>query len=445
MLNRRTLAASTAAFALVAGFAGAAFAQQKTVIEFWHGLPQPLGGQLEQVVKGYNDSQDKVQVNATFKGNYPETMQAAIAAFRAGTAPHVVQMFEVGTATMLSAGPAIKPVYQLMSETGGALDPNAYIPAVRGYYSSKDGKMMALPFNSSTTITFYNKDAFQKAGLSPDKAPATWPEVIDAVRKLKAAGYACPMTFSWPTWTQFEQVGAIHNKPFATQSNGFGGLNAELKINDPFFVKHLQTLIDLQKEGLIKYAGRDNGPDPLFPAGECAMIQASSGLRARIVKEAKFAWGAAPLPYWPDAVDSPKNSIIGGASFWVMTSPKRTADEYKAVADFFTYMSKPAVDAKWHMDTGYVPVTFQGFEEAKKAGFYEKNPGADVPAQQLTRTATTENTMGLRLGNLPEIRNIIQEEMEKAFQGQQTAQQALDNAVKRGNTVLRNFERANKG
>lgn len=449
MLTRRTLAVSTAlataAFAMSAGLSGTAVAQQKTVIEFWHGLPQPLGGQLEQVVKGFNDSQDKVQVNPSFKGSYPETMQAAIAAFRAGNAPNIVQMFEVGTATMLSAGPAVKPVHQLMAETGTAFDADAYIPAVRGYYASKDGKMMALPFNSSTTITFYNKDAFQKAGLDPSKAPATWPETIEAVRKLKAAGVACPMTFSWPTWTQFEQLGAIHNKPFATQANGFGGLNAELKINDPFFVKHLQTLIDLQKEGLIRYSGRDNGPDPIFPAGECAIMQASSGLRARIVKEAKFAWGAAPLPYWPDAVDSPKNSIIGGAAFWAMTSPKRTPAEYKAVADFFAYMAKPEVDAKWHMDTGYVPVTLKGFEAAKQAGFYEKNPGADVPAQQLTRTATTENSMGLRLGNLPEIRNIIQEEMEKAFQGQQTAQQALDSAVKRGNTVLRNFERANKG
>lgn len=449
MITRRTLGHSTAAFVLAAGltagFASGAFAQQKTAIEFWHGLPQPLGGQLEAVVKGFNDSQDKVQVNASYKGSYPETMQAAIAAFRAGNAPHVVQMFEVGTATMMAAGPAIKPVHQLMAETGGALDPAAYIPAVRGYYSSKDGKMMALPFNSSTAITFYNKDAFKKAGLDPEKAPATWPELVDAAKKLKAAGVSCPFTTSWPSWIQLEQLSALHNVPFATLGNGFGGLNAELKINSPLHVKHIQTLVDMQKEGTFKYGGRDNIPDALFPSGECAIIHASSGLRGRIVKEAKFAWGAAPLPYWPEAAkEGPKNSIIGGAAFWVMTSPKRTPAEYKAVAEFFSYLAKPDIDAKWHMDTGYVPVTFQGFQQAQAAGFYEKNPGADVPAAQLTRTQTTENTMGLRLGNLPEIRNIAYEEMEKAFQGQQDAKQALDNTVKRGNTVLRTFERANK-
>lgn len=444
MLTRRTLAASTAAFAIAASLSGAAYAQ-KTVVDFWHGLPQPLGGQLEQIVKDFNDSQDKVQVNASYKGSYPETMQAAIAAFRAGNAPHVVQMFEVGTATMMAAGPAIKPVYQLMEEAGATFDPKAYIPAVGGYYSSKDGKMMALPFNSSTAIMFYNKDAFQKAGLDAGKPPVTWPELVEATKKLKAAGVACPFTTSWPTWIQFEQLGALHNVPFATEQNGFGGLKAELKINGPLQVKHLEMLVGMQKDGLFKYGGRDNIPDALFPAGECAIIHASSGLRGRIIKEAKFGWGAAPLPYWPeDAKDGPKNSIIGGAAFWVMTSPKRTAAEYKGVSEFFTYLAKPEVDAKWHMDTGYVPVTFKGFEKTKADGFYEKNPGADVPAAQLTRTPTTENTMGLRLGNLPEIRNIIQEEMEKAFQGQQTAKQALDTSVQRGNVVLRNFERANK-
>ena len=445
MLTRRTLAVSTAAFAVIAGLAGSAFAQQKTTVEFWHGLPQPLGGHLEAVVKAFNESQDKVQVNATFKGNYPETMQAAIAAFRAGNAPHIVQMFEVGTATMLSAGPAIKPVHALAQETGVAIDPNAYLPSVRGYYSSADGKLMAMPFNSSTTIMYFNKDAFQKAGLDPNNPPKTWPELIEATRKLKASGHACPFTTSWPTWAQFEQFSAIHNVPFATQANGFKGLNAELKINSPLHVKHLQTLMDMHKEGLFKYAGRDNGPDALFPTGECAIQHATSGLRLRILKEAKFDWGAAMLPYWPDVKDAPRNSIIGGAAFWAMTSPKRTPDEYKAVAEFFKYIGQPAVDAKWHMDTGYLPITFRSYELAKAEGYYEKNPGADIPYQQMTRSDVTENTMGLRLGNLPEIRNIIQEEMEKAFQGQQTAQQAVDSAVKRGNAVLRNFERANKG
>lgn len=420
-------------------------AQQKVQVEFWHGLPQPLGGILEKIVADFNASQAQYQVNPSFKGSYPETMVGAIAAFRAGNAPHIVQMFDVGTATMMSARGAVKPVYELMKETGVPFDPNAYVPAVKGYYSLPDGRMMSMPFNSSTTIMFYNKDAFKKAGLDPAKPPQTWPELIADARKIKAANAApCAFTTAWPTWAQFEQFSAIHDVPLATKANGMAGLDAELKINSPLHVKHVQALMDMQKEGTFKYGGRDAAGDALFPSGECAIIHASSGLRARIMREAKFEWGAAMLPYWPGTPHAPLNSIIGGASFWVMTSPSRKPEEYKAVAEFFRYISQPDVVAKWHTDTGFLPVTIAGYEKTKASGYYQQNPGTDVPYLQLTRTQPTENSRGLRLGNMPEIRNIIQEELEKAFQGQQTAQQALDNAVQRGNVVLRNFERANR-
>jgi sn-glycerol 3-phosphate transport system substrate-binding protein len=419
--------------------------QQRVQVEFWHGLNQPAGGLLEQIAADFNAAQTQVQVNATFKGQYPETMVAAIAAFRAGKAPHIVQMFEVGTATMMAARGAIKPVHELLRETGVALDPNAYLPAVKGYYSLLDGRMMSMPFNSSTAIMFYNKDAFRKAGLDPNKPPLTWAETLEAARKIKAANAAaCPFSTAWPTWIQIEQFSALHDVPLATKANGLAGLDAELKINSPLHVRHLQTLIDMQKEGTFKYGGRDAAGDALFPSGECAILHGSSGLRGRVVREAKFDWGAAPLPYYPDALTAPKNSIIGGASFWVMTAPSRRPEEYKAVAEFFRHLSQPEVIAKWHMDTGFLPITFAAYERTKASGYYQKNAGTEIPVLQLTRTTPTDNSRGLRLGNMPEIRTIIYEEMEKAFQGQETAQQALDNAVQRGNVVLRNFERANK-
>ena len=420
-------------------------AQSRVQVEFWHGLAQPLGGLLEKIATDFNAAQTQYQVNPSFKGSYPETMVGAIAAFRAGNAPHIVQMFEVGTATMMSARGAVKPVYELMREAGVTFDPNAYVPAVKGYYSLPDGRMVSMPFNSSTTIMFYNKDAFKKAGLDPAKPPQTWPDLIAAAKKIKAANAApCAFTTAWPTWAQFEQFSAIHDVPLATKANGMAGLDAELKINSPLHAKHVQALMDMQKEGTFKYGGRDAAGDALFPSGECAMIHASSGLRARILREAKFEWGAAMLPYWPGTPNAPKNSIIGGASFWVMTSPTRKPEEYKAVAEFFHHISQPEVVAKWHTDTGFLPVTIAGYEKVKASGFYQQNPGTDIPYLQLTRTQPSENSRGLRLGNMPEIRNIIQEELEKAFQGQQTAQQALDSAVQRGNVVLRNFERANR-
>jgi len=422
-----------------------AAAQQKVQVDFWHGLTQPLGGILEQIVADFNASQAKYQVNATFKGSYPETMVAAIAAFRAGNAPHIVQMFEVGTATMMAARGAIKPVYQLMQETGTPFDPQAYVPAIRGYYSTSDGRMMSMPFNSSTAITWYNWDAFKKAGLDPSRPPRTWKGMREAAKKIRDTNAAaCGMTAGWPTWTQFEQFSAIHDVPLATRANGMDGLNTELRINSPLHVRHVQTLLDMQKEGAFKYGGRDNAAEALYPSGECAIVHTSSAFRARVMREAKFQWGTTFLPFYEDVPTAPKNSIIGGASFWVMTGPKRTADEYKAVAEFFRYISQTDVQAKWHTDTGYLPITLAAYEKVKASGFYEKFPDLEIPYKQLTLTPPTENSRGLRLGNMPEIRNIIQEELEKAFQGQQSAQQAMDSAVQRGNTVLRNFERANR-
>ncbi len=445
MRGRRGIRLGGSVLGLLLLLAAAPAAAERVPVDLWHGLNPPAGPLLEQIAADFNASQSQYQVNATFKGQYPETMVAAIAAFRAGHAPHIVQMFEVGTATMMAARSAIKPVYELMRETGVPFDPASYLPAVRGYYSLPDGRMMSMPFNSSTAITFFNKDALRKAGLDPAHPPQTWPDLVQAARRIRATNAApCAFSFAWPTWTQVEQFSAIHNVPLATRANGMEGLDAELRINSPLHVRHLQTLIDMHREGTFKYGGRDAAGDALFPSGECAILQGSSGLRGRIVREAKFEWGATTLPYYPDVPGAPKNSIIGGASFWVMTAPGRRPEEYRAVAEFFRYLSRPEVLAKWHTDTGFLPITFAAFELVKRSGYYEKNPGADVPFLQLTHTTPTENSRGLRLGNMPEIRNIIQEEMERALQGQQSAQQALDHAVQRGNAVLRTFERANR-
>ncbi|MCS7235805.1 MAG: sn-glycerol-3-phosphate ABC transporter substrate-binding protein UgpB [Armatimonadota bacterium] len=434
--------AAVLAAVLVFGAAVGRAQAPRVQVEFWHALRGPLGEALESIVNGFNASQTSYRVNATFKGSYPETMVAAIAAFRAGNAPHIVQMFEVGTATMMAARGAIKPVYELMQETRTPFDPSVYLPAVRGYYSTPDGKMVSMPFNSSTPVLWYNKDAFRRAGLNPDRPPRTWAELREAAQRIRAANAApCGWSTAWPTWIHFENFGAIHDVPFATKANGFEGTDAELQVNAPLYVRHLENIVQMQREGLFKYGGRDAAGDALGPSGECAMLTASSALFARYQREARFDWGVGFLPYYEDVRGAPKNSIIGGASLWVMTSPRRTPEEYKAVAEFFRYISNPEVSAKWHMETGYIPITFTAIQRAKALGYYQRNPWAEIPIQQLTRTRPTTNSKGIRLGNMPEIRTILYEEIERALQGQQSPKAALDAAVRRGNEVLRQFQR----
>jgi sn-glycerol 3-phosphate transport system substrate-binding protein len=439
-MKRRTLLAAPLALAV-----RGAHAAERTKIVWWHAMTAALADEITRITDGFNASQDSVQIEAVYKGGYSDVLTATIAASRAGQAPHLTQIFEVGTGTMLSAGKAVKPVWELAKETGLAIDPATYIPAVRGYYSLSDGRMASMPFNSSTAVMWYNKDAFRKAGLDPDKAPATWQAVVQAAATIKQKDAApVPMTTSWPVWIQLEQYSALHDLPFATKSDGFDGLDAELACNSKAHVKHVERLLAMAKEGTFKYAGRDTAPDPLIISGESAISFGSSGTRGNLVKSAKYDWAEAYLPYDSELIKAPMNSIIGGASLWTMTAPNRTEAEYKAVAEFLKYIGKADVDSMWSQKTGYVPVTFAGYELSKQQGFYAKNVGADIPVEQLARGSMTANTKGLRLGRLAEIRNIIQEELEQALQGGQTAQQALDSAVTRGNKVLREFAKSAK-
>lgn len=440
-MNRRSLMLGAAALAVPASVS----AQGRIRVVFWHSMNGVLGEETNRICAGFNAAQTEVEIVPVYKGTYPEALTAAIAAWRAGQAPHLVQMFEVGTGSMLAAGPAVKQTWQLIQESGVAIDPAAYIGAVKGYYSLADGRLASMPFNSSTSVMWLNADAMERAGLDPARAPATWAEVIATAQAIKSkAATPTATTTSWFSWIQMEQYAAMHDLEFATKANGFEGLDTELRVNSAPFVKQLSRLMDMSKEGLFRYAGRDNAPDPLFSSGEAAISFMSSGTRSAVTRDAKFKWIEAPLPYDPEVKAQPINSIIGGASLWTMTAPGRTAPEYKGVAQFLAHIAQPAVDAEWHQRTGYVPVTLGGFEESKRQGFYDKNLGAAVPIEQLTRGTVTANSRGFRLGRMPEIRNIVYEEVERALQGQQTAQGALDNVVGRGNRVLREFERANR-
>ncbi len=415
-------------------------AQAQTDIQWWHSMPGALGEWVVDLTKDFNASQTAVKVTPVFKGTYDESMPAAIAAFRAGNAPHILQVFEVGTATMMSSKGAIKPVGEIMKAAGG-FDPNAYVPAVAGYYTAPNGQMLSMPFNSSTTVFWYNKDAFTKAGLDPNKPPTTWPQVVSAAAKLKASGEKCPYTTSWQSWTQLESFSAWHNVEFATQRNGFNGLNTRLAFNTPLHVRHIENLSNMAKQGLFVYKGRGNTADSTFYSGECAMFTGSSALYANVKKNAKFAFGTSTLPYYPDVAGAPQNTVIGGASLWVMQGKK--PEEYNAVAAFFKYLSSTDVQAKSHQRTGYLPVTTAAYQATEKSGFYKDNPGTDVAVTQMIRK-TTDKSRGIRLGNFVQIRGVIDEELEQVWSGKQNAKEGLDKAIKRGNELLERFEKANK-
>ncbi len=302
--------------------------------------------------------------------------------------------------------------------------------------------MLSFPFNSSTPILYYNKDQFRLAGLDPDTPLATWPQVEAAARKLREQGHRLRhhhRLAGLDPYREFLRLPQCADRDAARTASA--GSVRELQINNLAVTGHISTLADWQKARLFDYSGRTNDAERRFYNSECGILISSSAARADIIANAKFEIGYGMLPYWPNVPGAPQNSIIGGGSLWVLQG--RPEAEYKGVARFFAFLSRPDVQASWHQWTGYLPATQAAYEQTRESGFYERNPGTDISIKQMTLKPPTENSKGLRLGSYVVVRDIIQEELEAALAGRKTAKTALDEAVRRGNEVLRQFEKAN--
>lgn len=436
----KLITSSTAALLLCAGNAVAA--SKPIQITWWHAMGGDLGKEVNKLAHEFNQSQSQYKVVPVYKGNYTQTMTDAIAAYRAHHQPDILQVFDVGTGTMMAAKGAIVPVYKLMHQAGVHFSSDSYIPAVKSYYTDNQGQMLSLPFNSSTPVLYYNEDEFKKAGLNPSAPPKTWQQVYADAQKLKRAGVACGFTTGWQSWIQLENFSAWHNVAFASNNDGFGGFNTKLLINHKPFVTHIAFLAKMAKQGLFKYGGRRGSASSLFYAGTCAMFMDSSGGLVSIVNDAKFKVGVGMMPYNPDIAAHPQNSIVGGASLWVMSGKPKP--HYKGVAEFLAFLSKPQTQAQWSQKTGYVPITKAAYKLNQKQGYYRKYPGAQVALKELSLHQPTKNSKGIRLGNFVQIRDIINEELESVWAGKKTAQQALDDAVQRGNQQLKRFEASHR-
>ena len=430
----KSLVTRIVALGVLALVASPSVALAKTDIHWWHAMQGVLGERVNEIAAKFNAAQQDYEVKAVFKGSYPETLNAAIAAYRAKQPPHVVQVFEVGTQTMLSSG-AVYPVSQLMKDHGIAIDWNDLIGPVKSYYST-GGNLASMAFNSSTPILYYNKDLFKKAGLA-DKAPATWDEVESMAKKLVASGAKCGYSTAWPSWVLMENMHGLHDQPFADHSNGYDGLASALKINGAFGVKMMELLARGAKEGWFTYNGRLSKAEANMGGGECGIFTTSSAYIAGLTRasEGKFTWGTGSLPRMAGYPQG--NSIIGGATLWVMKGAK--TEEYKGVAQFFKYLASTENQAWWAGVTGYLPLTNAAVKAMEASGHYAKNPHQKTSVSQMMAGKTTPNSQGIRLGNFVSVRDAIEEQMENIFGGKKTAKQGLDDAVAKSNDVLKEF------
>jgi sn-glycerol 3-phosphate transport system substrate-binding protein len=453
---------SVLAVAVTLLFASApAHAQARTEIHWWHAMTGQLGEALVTLAKQFNESQGEYEIKPLNKGSYPETLTAAIAAYRQKNPPHLVQVFEVGTQTMMLSG-AVYPVWELMRDNEIKVDWNDFIKPVVGYYT-KDGKLYSMPFNSSTPIFYYNKDAFKKAGLDPEKPPRTWQDVEAYSKKIIAAGAAkCGFSTGWPSWTMVENMHATHDQPFASKNNGFDAVDGvELLVNREFGQKHIGALNGWQKDHIYSYGGRQGTADPKFVNGDCAMYIQSSALIGGFTRGVKFDWGTGELPHW-GAPYKKATSIIGGATLWVLRG--KPQKDYRGVAKFLEFLAKPEQQMWWHVNTGYLAISNTAVKNLEQGYHFVRNPKQYTAFAQLTglpptppaamrdkkaapakpERIATPNSQGLRLGNFVQIRDAIESEMENIFAGKKAVKQGLDDAVAKSNALLKEFAATNK-
>lgn len=409
-------------------------------IIFWHSMTGNLGIALHELVNDYNQSQSRYRVILRYKGDYFETLNTMIAAFRANQQPDLIQVFEAGTATLTHPHGAIMPMYEVMKIAGETFHPEIFIPAIHDYYSDKRGRLLAMPFNASTAVMYFNKNAFIKAGLNPKKPPQTWPQVYRAAKRLLKAGYQCGFTTTWPSWIQIESFSAWHDLPLANHENGMQANADKLMLTNPTLVHHIDTLARWQSEHVFQYAGRADSAQVLFTNEHCPILFQSSGALVSLKKLTRFKVGVAALPYWPQRSLAPRTTLVGGGAIWAMSG--KSTDVYFGIADFVKYLARARVEYKWQQATGYLPITQQAYEHSKSRNYYHDYPGAEIAIDELIKRKTTVNSRGLRLGSYARVRDIMNMALESAWAGSSSTQAALARANHEANLVLERFKKS---
>ncbi len=436
------IVATLAAFAVAA--MGTAAHAEKIKFDYWYGLSGDLGATLAETCTRFNASQDKYEAVCTGYDGYELVVQSAIAAFRAGQAPTILQSFDAGTADLMMSG-EFYPVQKMMADFNIDIDWDNYFPGIKNYYSSSKGELFSMPFNSSTPVMYYNVADLAKAGV---KAPETWEDFEAALKAVKAADPArCAYGYEPSVWIDLEQFSAIHNIGIATNNNGYDGMDTQFTYNTTLHVKHMENIQRWITEGLaeVKTAATGMTSQDAFAQNQCAFyfgsIASHSSVHLKGVEG--LTWDVAMLPMM--AGMERHNSVVGGASLWVLSG--KSEDEYRGAAEYMKFLATAESEKWWVSNTGYIPVTQSAFKQLTDEGFYAAAPykGREVAIASLTASEVGPLTRGYRLGSMIQTRAEWLSEVQAALNGQKTMQEALDTAVERSNAMLTKFAKTYAG
>ncbi|HEX6387018.1 MAG TPA: ABC transporter substrate-binding protein [Anaerolineae bacterium] len=407
-------------------------------LEFWHAMGGELGEVVDELAARFNDSQDNIVVNVTYQGTYDDTYNALLAAFDAGTEPNIVQNFDLASQTMFDTGRLV-PAHQLMA--ADSYDPSVFVDAVRDYYSDEEG-MVAMAFNSSTPIVFYNADMFEAAGLEPPPPDWNFSQFLDYCAALEESGIQYCVAFGTVGW-YFEQILANSGGLYFNNDNGRTGRATEVMFNQGQGVEVFDFLTGLiVNEHAPNLGNTWTETDSVFLAEQAAMLFDSTAGTAGLQDQAEFEVRTAFIPH---SDSSERNGVvIGGAALWLIDSGDEA--ENAAAWEFMKFMAAEDQQVTWHSGTGYFPVRADLGENPELQAFWEENPNFRTAIEQLETTNTTLDdgstnyaVLGGRAGPFPAIRQIVVESYSRVIDDGLTPQEALDEAAQRANQELEDY------
>ncbi len=417
---------------------------EKIKFDYWYGLSGDLGAVLAQTCDRFNASQDKYEAVCTGYDGYELVVQSAIAAFRAGKAPALLQSFDAGTADLMMSG-QFYAVTQMMKDYNIEINWADYFPGIANYYSSSKGEMFSMPFNSSTAVMYYNTDDLASVNMP---VPANWEEFDATLKALKAKNPSkCAYGYEPQVWVDLEQYSSINNVALATNNNGYDGLDTQYVYNTTSAVKHMEDIKSWLDAGLaeMKVSAGGMNSQEAFAQNICSFFFGSIANHSSLnIKHAdNLNWDVAMIP--TEKGVERHNSVVGGASLWVLAG--KTEEEYRGVAEYLKFISTPDSIKFWVANTGYIPVTASAYDSLIAEGFYAAAPykGREVAIASLTATVPGPLNRGFRLGSMIQHRAEWLSEVQAALSGQKSVQEAYDTSVERGNAMLEKFAKTYAG
>lgn len=400
--------------------------------DFWYAHGGLYAQAIDELCAGFNKANPHDHVRCLPQGSYEQTLRKAVAAYRAGQQPAVVEIYDVGTADMMHSG-AIYPVGALMKDTGHWADDSDYLDSIRRFYATPDGRLLSQPFGTSTLVLYADRRKLAAAGIR--QLPQTWEAFGQALQALKQHGETCPAAADYMPWKMLDQINAVQGAPIATANNGHDGLSARYVFASGIHQRYMRDVARWYAQGLLVPAVMTHANDQTlaFADGECAMVLDATGAYAIVAKAGMVDAEVGAVPVY--AGTTRYGNTIGGSSLWVFKG--KPAAVYPAVARFLAYLRAPEQQLFFSARTGYLPLTRDAAQRLAKAP--DEPAAIRVGLATMTLPGNPYNT-GVRLGFMSLFRLIWQEEVQRALAGRESMDDALAHAQARGNRLLERFQ-----